>query len=118
MIRPSDVQAGMTAVASGVILWLAASVLTDRREPWDSSLYWVVVYPLGLLLSALLGYRHPHQPWRWVLLLFQTQGVCMALKAGDPGNLWLPAAILLAFLALPGMLLAKIVGRRLSRKDI
>lgn len=117
MSRSGAAQPAMTAVAAGVILWLAASVLTDKREPWDASSYWTIIYPLALVASALLGYRHPDRPWRWVLLLFQTQGVCMAFKAGDPGNLWVPAAILLAFLALPGMLLANIAGRRSSRKD-
>ncbi len=108
----------LVAVSAGTVLAVAASLASERREPWDEALWWVTVYPLSLVVSCYLGYRYPDRPWRWVLLLFQTQGVCMALKAGDPGNLWVPAAILLAFLALPGMLLANIVGRRSSRKDI
>ena len=65
------------AFAAGLMLWFVSSLITGRREPWDASVYWVVVYPIAILFSAFLGYAYPARPWRWVLVLFETQFLAM-----------------------------------------
>ena len=99
------------AAVVGVVLWLAASALTGRREPWDGSAYWVVVYPLAILASARLGYSYPERSWRWVLVLFESQFLAMCVRNGELGNLWPMGMALFAVIALPGIGAAWVASR-------
>jgi len=99
------------AIAVGTALWIAAAVLTGKREPWDDSAYWTVAYPAALLASALLGYFYPTLTWRWPLLIFEAQLVAQCVRNGEPGNLWPIGMVLFAIVALPGMLTAKVASR-------
>ena len=99
------------AVAAGAALWFAASLVTAKREPWDASEYWVVVYPAAILISAFLGYAYPERPWRWVMVLFESQFLAMCVRNGELGNLWPLGMAMFAVLALPGVLAAKLASR-------
>ena len=105
----------LLAVAVGTALWVLASLLTGQREPWDSSSYWTVVYPLGLAASAWLGYRYPDRAWLWPVLLFEAQFLAMCVRNGELGNLWPLGMALFAFMSLPGILVAKLAARRGAR---
>jgi hypothetical protein len=99
------------AASVGVALWFVASLLTSKREPWDASVYWVVAYPLALLACAFLGYRFPERPWRWALVLFESQFLAMCVRTGELGNLWPLGMLLFAVVALPGALAAQVSAR-------
>lgn len=103
------------AAAVGLALWLSASVLTGKREPWDASGYWAVAYPAALLACAYLGYAYPERPWRWVLVLFESQFVAMCVRNGELGNLWPFGIALFAVISLPGMAAARLASRRRLR---
>jgi hypothetical protein len=98
------------ASLAGAALWLAASLLTSKREAWDSSWYWALAYPLSIAACALLGYRFTAQPWRWVLALFAAQFAAMCLLNGEVGNLWPLGILLFSVLALPAVLAAQVAG--------
>ncbi len=100
------------AVIVGAALWLAASILTGKREPWDAQLYWVAAYPLSLVACWLLGYAFPHRAWLWALALFQGQFIGMAVRNGELGGLWPLGMVLFAVIALPGIALAAWGARR------
>lgn len=100
------------AAAVGMLLWFGTCFATGKREAWDSGLYWGIAYPLALLVSAFLGYRHPHRPWRWPLLLFEAQCLAMLIRGGEMGSLWPLGVVLFAILALPGILVARLAARR------
>jgi hypothetical protein len=107
--------ASAIAVVSGALLWVATVAITGRREAWDASTYWAVTYPIGLLVSAVLGYVAPDRPWRWGVALMLAQAVTMAVFARDFGLLPL-GVILFCILAAPLMLAATGVARfRLRR---
>jgi peptidoglycan/LPS O-acetylase OafA/YrhL len=99
------------AVIVGMLLWFAASAISGEREPWDASIYWVVAYPITIFASGLLGYFHPHRPWRWAILLFAAQFVAMCIRNGELGNLWPLGMLLFVVIALPAMLAAKVASR-------
>src|SRR5688572_7660593 len=40
------------AIIGGALLWLAATLISGKREAWDSSLYWTVAYPLSIVLAG------------------------------------------------------------------
>jgi len=95
----------------GFALWFVSSLLTSKREPWDASSYWVLVYPLAIAACALLGYRYPERPWRWPLVLFEAQFIAMCVRNGELGNLWLLGMLLFAVIALPGIVAATVAAR-------
>ena len=103
------------AAVAGVVLWIAASVMSGKREAWDADIYWTVAYPVALALCGLLGIVWPQKPWRWALALFLFQFVGMAIRNGELGGLWPLGLILLAVLSLPGMLVAQLGARFRSR---
>lgn len=99
------------ALVAGVVLWLAASLITGQREPWDSSAYWWLIYPASITACGYLGYRYPERPVRSSIVLFAGQFLGMVLRNGEIGNLWLLGMLLFAIIAIPGMLAARIAAR-------
>src|SRR3954464_6890552 len=104
------------AVVSGALLWAATISLTGRREAWDAGAYWTVTYPIGLFVSALLGYLATERAWRWGLALMLAQAVTMAVLSRDFGLLPL-GVILFCILAVPLMLAATGVARYRVRRS-
>ena len=106
------------AIAAGMALWFAASIIAGRREAWDAGIYWVVFYPIAILTCGLFGYLFPDRPWRWALALFLAQFVAMAIRNGEIGNLSPIGLIVFAVLALPGTAAARFAsGMKKKRSD-
>ena len=97
---------GLVSVACGVAGWEIVRLLHPAREPWDVREYWIAVYPGMIIVSGLLGYLAPSQPWRWGLAMTMGQGLWLllqtTLKSGMP-NLWPISLVLFAILGLPCM---------------
>jgi hypothetical protein len=87
-------------------------MMIHRREPWDDSTYWVLIYPLAIVASAALAYRFPQRPVLWTLVVFESQFVAMCVRNGEVGNLWPLGMALFAVMALPGILAAKVIAGR------
>lgn len=104
------------AALAGLALWAAAALLTGKREPWDGQAYWLLAYPLALLVAGVLGYLFPERPWRWALTLFEVQFIAQCVRNGEPGNLWPLGMILFAVIALPAMLVARLAARAGARQ--
>ena len=105
----SDQRAYAAAIAGGAGLWLATAVISGRTEAWDSSLYWMVAYPLSIVLAAILGYRSPARPWRWGLAVMLPQAVALAVAGSDFSLLPL-GLLLFSVLALPAVGLARVMA--------
>ena len=99
------------AIIAGAVLWFAGAAMTDRREAWDSGLYWSLFYPLAIGACGLLGCLYPERSWRWAVALFAAQFVAMALRSGEIGNLASLGLIMFGILALPGVFAALIAAR-------
>jgi len=115
MSRRSPVKPLAIAAGIGMALWLAASLLTGRREPWDDSAYWVIVYPLAIVASATLGFAFPERPKLLAFVLFAAQFAAMCVRNGEVGNLWPLGLALFAILALPGAVAAQLAARLSKR---
>ena len=113
MTQPKHHDGSAFAVAAviGMGLWFWASFNSGKREPWDDSSYWMIVYPIAVVVSGLLGYFFPARPWRWPLTLFLGQFVAMMIRNGEVGSLWPLGMFLFGVLALPGVFAAKIASR-------
>ena len=99
------------AVGGGAGLWLATALISGRTEAWDSSLYWIVAYPLSIVLAGWLAYRQPVEPWRWALAVMWSQALVLAVMSGSFGLLPL-GLMLFGVLSLPAVLVTKLVARR------
>jgi hypothetical protein len=98
------------AAAAGALLWLGTALFSGRNEAWDSPFYWSIAYPLCLLLAGALAYVEPVRPWRFALALMLVQPVVMLLTSGSSLGLLPLGLILFGILALPPVLVARIVG--------
>ena len=109
-------QAFIVAAISGVILWVATTAVSGRREAWDSSLYWMVAYPVGVAVAGTLGYLAPERPWRWGLTLMLVQALALAVAASSFGLLPL-GLIMFGILAAPPMGVAALAAAARRRRE-
>lgn len=103
-----------TAVTIGIVIWIGISMISGRREAFDSVLYYQIGIPVICFASALLGFVEPHQSWRWGALPFCGQFFWLLLTQG-PGNLLPLGVIAFSILSVPSIISARIgafVGRR------
>jgi len=108
------------AAIAGVALWIGASVISGKREPWDAAIYWTTAYPIAIALSGLLGFVYPQATWRWPLALFLFQFVGMVIRNGELGGLWPLGMVMFAVLSIPGILFARLAAwlrARLGHKE-
>ena len=110
MKQDPDRRAYAFSIGGGVLLWVATMAVGGRREAWDSGLYWIVAYPLAIVLAAWLGYEFPHRAWRWGLAIMLAQAVTLAVTSLEFGMLPL-GLIVFAILSLPLMAAAALVAR-------
>jgi hypothetical protein len=115
--RAEDSWAYAVAVIAGALLWQATAMLSGRREAWDSPLYWMTAYPLGILVAAILAYLNPDRPWRWALALMWAQPVVMAITSRSGFGLLPLGLIMFGFLAIPPIAVAGIAGRLTRRRQ-
>ena len=105
------------AALAGMTLWIAASVVSGRREAWDAAVYWTVAYPCAILLSGLLGFAFPQGPWRWPFTLFLFKFVGMVVRNGELGGLWPLGVAVFAVLSIPGIFVARLAARLRARRS-
>ncbi len=115
-MKDNEKSAYATAIGGGAILWLATALVSGRSEAWDSSLYWIVTYPLAIALAGYLGHRAPEKPWRWGLAVMLAQAVVLVVSGSDFSLLPL-GLILFSILALPAIGVARLMSRRRLRNE-
>ncbi len=115
--NPSRLAYGI-AIVAGTALWLTASAIGGKAEPWDSSIYWTVAYPVAIVLAGFLGYVFPQRPWRWAVVVIFMQAAVMVIAGSGFGLLPL-GLILLTVLSLPAVALAWLAAKvRLRRGEV
>jgi hypothetical protein len=105
------------AIVSGVASWFLVAHFTNRREAWDSELYFSVVLPALGLLAAVLAFAVPEKPWRWAFGPFGGQALAAFIQ--NPAANLLPLGLVVfavfgAFCLVPAYLGAWL--RRLVRR--
>jgi hypothetical protein len=84
------------AAGAGAIGWIAIAALTDRREAWDSDLYFTWFLPSIALIVGALAYFAPERAWRWAFAPFAAQAV-VAFVQNPTANLLPLGLIVFAF---------------------
>jgi ribose/xylose/arabinose/galactoside ABC-type transport system permease subunit len=63
------------AAVAGAVGWLAITLMSGRREAWDSELYFGLFLPAIAILVAWLGFLSPRGAWRWAFVPFAAQAL-------------------------------------------
>lgn len=99
----------VSAVA-GLMVCLAISLATGRKEAWDSDVYFSVGIPIMCTLIFALGYRFPHRAWRWTLSMAVGQAIAM-LSAGNSLSLWPLSLVAMTVLSVPQFVVGSVASR-------
>ena len=110
----SDALPYALSFAGGLVTCLAVTLISGRKEAWDSSLYFVAGIPVMCAIAFAVAYAFPTKAWRWAVAIALGQSIAMALGGGSL-SLWPLAVVGMAVLSLP-QLVAAIVGSRVSRR--
>jgi hypothetical protein len=98
----------------GFIIWLSITLITHRREAWDSKYYFSIGIPLLLTASFIAGFSKPGKAIWWGFAVVLLQPVTMFTMNGI-GSLFtlgilvfISFALLFSFSAFVGGLLKKL----------
>lgn len=95
------------ALVTGILVWVAVSNATGRREAWDSQWYFLVSIPVVCVVSAVLGFVEPRRAWRWGVVPLVGQFSWMLFTQG-PGNLLPLGVVMFGVLSVPSIITARI----------
>jgi hypothetical protein len=104
-----------TAALSGLVVSLAITITTGRREAWDSGVYFVVGIPLMCVLIFAISYLFPIRAWRWTLSMAVGQWVAIAFGGGSL-SLWPLSIISIGALSLPQLVVGSVASTLAKRK--
>ncbi|MBX3302602.1 MAG: hypothetical protein KF693_10340 [Nitrospira sp.] len=104
------------SAAAGLAVCLAISLATDRKEAWDSGVYFSVGIPVMCAVIFAIGYRFPHRPWRWAMSMAVGQTIAM-LFAGNSLSLWPLSLVAMAVLSVP-QFVAGLVASKLATRSV
>ena len=104
----------IAALASGILVWIALSAATGRKEAWDSPWYFSAGIPVMCAVSMVLAFFAPVRSWRWGVTPLAGQFVWMLLSQ-EAGNLLPLGVVAFGVLSVPSILAAR-VGSFFGRK--
>jgi hypothetical protein len=115
MFRP--IWAVLTTAATGAATWVYVARVGNRREAWDSEVYFIVAIPLIGLTAAVVSFFAPSRFWRWAMLPFLAQALVAFLQ--NPGANMLPIGLIvfaiLGVMCMVPAALGAAIGRRFAR---
>src|ERR1043165_2053189 len=72
---------------AGFAVCFAVSIISGRKEAWDSPLYFSVGIPLMMAVSFYISSVHSQKVWRWAIAMAFGQSIAMCLS-GHSLSLW------------------------------
>jgi hypothetical protein len=96
---------------AGFGVCFAVTLLTGRKEAWDSALYFTVGIPLMCVIVYAISHAFPVRPWRWALSMAMGQAIAMMLGGGS-FNLWPLAIVAMTVVSIPQFACAIVAGNR------
>lgn len=103
------------SISGGFLVCLVVSMVTGRKEAWDSPVYFSVGIPVMCVLMFAIGYGFPGRAWRWTLSMAVGQTVAM-LSAGNSLSLWPLSLVAMTVLSVP-QLVAGSIASKLALKN-
>ena len=84
----------------GVAIWLSITLITKRREAWDSKYYFSIGIPFLLIASFVAGFVKPGKAFYWgfALVILQPVALCAQHGIGSLFILGLMVFVIFGFL--------------------
>jgi hypothetical protein len=101
---------------SGLVVCLAITIATGRREAWDSGFYFSAGIPIMCALIFGISYIYPRRAWRWTLSMALGQSIALALGGGSL-SLWPLAIIAMSVLSVPQFATGLVASKLATRKS-
>jgi hypothetical protein len=77
----------VASAISGLVVCLAITMATGRREAWDSGAYFLIGIPIMCSLISAISYVFPTRAWRWTLSMAVGQSLAI-VSGGGSLSLW------------------------------
>ena len=103
------------ALVVGAILWMVFKNIAQSQDPTEQISYWIIGYPISIVLSGVMGIIFSDRPWRWGICIIGIQFVLGLVTMGGDLNLVPPGMVFYALLTVPCCLLGN-VGSQISEK--
>lgn len=113
--RRNDFRPFAASAAAGFVICLAITLVTGRREAWDSAAYFSVGIPLMCVVIFAVSCRFPLRTWRWTLCMAAGQSLAIALGGGSL-SLWPLAIVAMTVLSIPQFVTGLIAGRLAAKR--
>jgi hypothetical protein len=91
----------LSSIGIGVALEVVVSLVSGRREAWDSGFYWTVGFPFTLLASVAMGWMSERRDWVATILIVPAQVATMMVRSLEIGGLFPITVALSAILSAP-----------------
>jgi hypothetical protein len=91
----------LSSIGIGVALEIVVSLVSGRREAWDSGFYWTVGLPAALLASVGIGWKSHERDWFATILIVPAQVTAMMVRSLEIGGLFPLTVALSAILSAP-----------------
>lgn len=104
------------SVLGGLLVCLAISMATGRREAWDSEAYFYLGIPIMCAVIFVIGYRFPDRPWRWAMSMAAGQALALVM-AGNSLSLWPLALVAMMVLSVPQFAVGSWASKLAMRKS-
>jgi phosphatidylserine synthase len=104
------------SVLGGLLVCLAVSMATGRREAWDSGAYFYVGIPIMCAVIFVVGYRFPDRPWRWTMSMAAGQAFALVM-AGNSLSLWPLSLVAMSVLSVPQFVVGSWASKLAMRKS-
>ena len=84
----------------GMLVWIGISLSTNKREAWDSEIFWSFGFPMMLLINAIACFIHPHNVMLKGISSVSLQPLAMIILAGEIGSMFPLGIIVFGFMGL------------------
>lgn len=102
---------------SGLGVCLAISMVTGKKEAFDSEIYFSVGIPIMCVLIFAISYWFSEKPWRWTLSMAVGQSLAI-VSGGNSLSLWPLAIIGMAILSVPQLITGMAASKLAKRNKI
>ena len=100
----------ISSAAAGLLVCLVISLVTGRKEAWDSEIYFSIGIPVMCAVIFAIGYRFPERAWRWTHSMDVGQAIAM-LSAGNSLSLWPLSIVAMTVLSVPQFVVGSVASR-------
>lgn len=83
---------------AGMLVWIIISQMTDRKEAWDSDLFWSIGVPLMFVINGIGAFLDPRRIAVKGIVSVALQPIAMIIMAGEIGSLFPLGLILFGFM--------------------